>query len=93
MRNAVKLAPTSIVFIVYSTLSIESLKVLSFSIFRWRNLEILEIPDFVILLLDFPIENQYKLSFGPKFGFRQPENREKNVEKQFLPKNNIFVFY
>ena len=93
MRNAVKVAPTSIVLIVYSTLSIESLKVLSFSIFRWRNLEILEIPDFVIFLLDFPIENQYNLSFEPKIGFCQPENHEKNVEKQFLAKNNIFAFY
>ena len=48
---------------------------------------------FCDFLLDFPIGNQYKLSFEPKFGFRQPENHEKNVEKQFLAKNNIFVFY
>ena len=64
------------------------LKLFYFRFSRWRNLKFFEIPDLVI----FTIENQQKLRFWPKFGFRHRKIEKTYWKKKFLQKVLIFYF-
>ena len=62
-----------------------------FSIFRWRNLKFLEIPDFWWFLLDFPIEKLYKLSLGQNL-MRFWDKKSSSFTKCFQATRNAVKF-
>ena len=63
------------------------LKLFYFRFSRWRNLKFFEIPDLVI----FTIENQQKLRFWPKFGFRHKVDSVSDLRFAVMTTRYFFV--